>query len=205
MQAFDIAGHLSAPVNFIVHSYEEVNSLLARGWPFFVDIARDGIPLYDAPGHPLASPKNLAPDEVRAEAQKHFDHWFPSASAFLELTQQAYAGGHGKQAVFLLHQSSEALYHCILLVKSLYSPKSHKLTFLRSHAEQIAPELSTIWPDDTKFAKRCFSRLERAYVDARYSPAYDITDEELAWLTERVKLLQDAVLAVCEKALKVPV
>jgi len=68
-QEFEIAGHLSAPVNFIVHSYEEVNSLLARGWPFFVDIARDGIPLYEAPDHPLASPKNLAPEEARAEAR----------------------------------------------------------------------------------------------------------------------------------------
>ncbi|WP_244475457.1 HEPN domain-containing protein, partial [Rhizobium sp. Leaf311] len=188
-------------VNFIVHSYEEVNSLLARGWPFFVDIARDGIPLYEAPGHPLASPKNLAPEEARAEAQKHFDHWFPSANGFLELAQQASVSGHGKHAVFLLHQSTEAFYHCTLLVKSLYSPKSHKLTFLRSQAEQIAPELSTVWPDGTKFAKRCFSRLDRAYVDARYSPAYEIDVEELAWLMERVKALQDGVEGVCERVL----
>ncbi len=34
-QEFEIAGHLSAPVNFIAHSYQEVNSMLARGWPFF--------------------------------------------------------------------------------------------------------------------------------------------------------------------------
>ncbi|WP_350225063.1 HEPN domain-containing protein [Agrobacterium sp. fls2-241-TYG-188a] len=105
-------------------------------------------------------------------------------------------------AAFQLHQSAERFYHCVLNVVSLYSPKSHKLTFLRSQAEQIAPELSTVWPDDTKFAKRCFSRLDRAYVDARYSPAYEIDGEELAWLTERVKLLQDGVKGVCERALK---
>ncbi|NTF33958.1 HEPN domain-containing protein [Rhizobium skierniewicense] len=202
VQAFDIAGHLSAPVNFIVHSYEEVNSLLARGWPFFVDIARDGIPLYDAPGHPLASPKNLTSEEVRAEAQKHFDHWFLSAAHRFELAMIATQRDFLKEAVFDLHQTAERLYHCVLNVISLYSPKSHKLTFLRSQADRIAPELGAVWPDDTKFAKRCFSRLERAYVDARYSPSYEITDEELAWLAERVKLLQDVVLAVCERALK---
>ena len=205
VQEFEIAGHLSAPVNFIVHSYQEVNSLLARGWPFFVDIARDGIPLYEAPGHPLTSPKNLAPEEARAEAQKHFDHWFPSASAFQAASLFLMERGNLAEAAFQLHQAAERLYHCILLVLALYSPKSHKLKFLRSQAEQIAPELSAVWPDDTKFAKRCFARLERAYVDARYSPGYDITEEELAWLTERVKLLQDTVLDVCERALKVVV
>ncbi len=204
-QEFEIAGHLSAPVNFIVHSYAEVNSLLARGWPFFVDIARDGIPLYEAPGHPLASPKNLAPEEARAEAQKHFDHWFPLAKHALQLAETSVMNGVYRDAAFMLHQSSERLYHCVLLVKSLYSPKSHKLTFLRSQAEQIASELNTVWPDDTKFAKRCFSRLDRAYVDARYSPAYEIDGEELAWLTERVKLLQDGVKGVCERELEAAV
>ena len=53
--------HLATPVNFIVHTIMDVNDQLRRGRPFFVDIARDGIVLYEAPGHPLASPVNLAP------------------------------------------------------------------------------------------------------------------------------------------------
>lgn len=113
--------------------------------------------------------------------------------------------GFAKEAVFDLHQTTERLYHCVLNVVSLYSPKSHKLRFLRSQAEQIAPELSTVWPNETKFAKRCFNRLDRAYVDARYSPAYEITDEELAWLMERVKLLQDGVKGVCKQVLHIGV
>jgi hypothetical protein len=41
------------------------------------------------------------------------------------------------------------------------------------------------------------SRLDRAYVGARYSPAYEITNEELAWLTERVAHLQGLVERIC--------
>jgi HEPN domain-containing protein len=81
---------------------------------------------------------------MRAEAQKHFDHWFPSAAHRYELAVMAVQKGFSKEAAFLLHQSTEALYHCILLVKSLYSPKSHKLKFLRPQAEQIAPELTEV-------------------------------------------------------------
>ena len=87
---------------------------------------------------------------------------------------------------------------------ALYSPKSHKLTFLRSQAERIAPLLIDIWPRDSRFAKRSFTRLDRAYVDARYSPAYEITGEELAWLVERVTILQETVAAICAEHLTGP-
>lgn len=86
----------------------------------------------------------------------------------------------------------------------LYSPKSHRLSVLRSHAERLAPQLIDIWPRDTRFAKRCFTRLDRAYVGARYSHAYEITGEELAWLVERVKVLQATVATICAERLDGP-
>jgi uncharacterized protein len=59
------------------------------------------------------------------------------------------------------------------------------------------------WPRATKFERRCFELLRRAYVDARYSPHYKITVEELAWLGERVIALQALVKSVCEDRLDV--
>ena len=85
-----------------------------------------------------------------------------------------------------------------MLVLTLYSPKSHKLNFLRSQAERIAPSLIAAWPRTTRFEQRNFELLRRAYVDARYSPHDKVTDEELAWLAERVGVLQDLVRDVCE-------
>lgn len=202
LQELTITQNITTPVNFIVHTYADLNSQLARGLPFFVDIARDGVALYEAPGYPLASPKELSPEEARNEAKKHFDHWFPLARHAIKLSEQSLENGVSRDAAFMLHQAAERLYHCVLLVLALYSPKSHKLTFLRSQAERLVPSLIGVWPRDTRFARRCFSRLDRAYVDARYSPAYEITDEELAWLTERVRLLQEAVAQVCAEALE---
>lgn len=201
LQELTITRRLATPVNFIVHSYDDVNDQLTHGRPFFVDIARDGIVLHELPGYPLASPKTLAPEEARAEARRHFEHWFPNASAFFDLAKRAIEDEHDKQAAFLLHQATEGLYHCTLLVLALYSPKSHRLTVLRSQAERIAPQLIDVWPRDTRFAKRCFTRLDRAYVGARYSPAYEITSEELTWLVERVTTLQDTVAAICTERL----
>jgi predicted nucleotidyltransferase/HEPN domain-containing protein len=197
-----ITRHLETPVNFIVHSLHDLNDQLARGRPFFADIARDGIALYDAPGHPLASPKQLSAEETRKEAQRHFEQWFPSASHRYELAEEAIKRGYVKEAAFDLHQVIERLYHCVLLVMTLYSPKSHRLSVLRSHAERVEPRLIDAWPRNTRFARRCFSRIDRAYVEARYSPQYSITDEELAWAVQRVTVLQEIVSMVCHERLE---
>jgi hypothetical protein len=96
---------------------------------------------------------------------------------------------------------AERFYHCVLTVLTLYSPKSHRLTFLRSQAERIAPRLIEVWPRDSRFAKRSFTRLDRAYVNARYSPDYEINGEELAWLVDRVTVLQETVAVICGERL----
>ncbi|MDR3511027.1 MAG: nucleotidyltransferase [Caulobacteraceae bacterium] len=59
------------------------------------------------------------------------------------------------------------------------------------------------WPRASRFEQRCFELLRRAYVDARYSPHYRITVEELAWLGERVAVLQQLVKSACEARLDV--
>jgi hypothetical protein len=105
------------------------------------------------------------------------------------------------EASFDLHQATERFYHCALLTLSLYSPKSHRLKVLRSQAERIDSRLIAAWPRDSRFSRRCFELLSRAYVEARYSSKYKIADEELAWLVERVKALQAVVEAICRERL----
>ncbi len=58
------------------------------------------------------------------------------------------------------------------------------------------------WPRDNRIARRRFELLSRVYVEARYSPNYEISAEDLAWLIERVKLLQDLVKASCLERLE---
>ncbi|WP_430442544.1 nucleotidyltransferase domain-containing protein [Shinella sp.] len=201
LQELTITRQLATPVNFIVHSYQDVNDQLAQGRPFFVDIARDGVVLYEASGFPLTSPKTLTPEATRDLAQQYFEQWFPDTAELLAGAAFYRDRGNLNLAAFQLHQATERLYHCTLLVLALYSPKSHKLTFLRSQAERIAPQLIDIWPRDSRFAKRSFARLDRAYVDARYSPAYEITGEELVWLIDRVTMLQKTVAKICTERL----
>ena len=198
---YQITHRLTAPANFIVHSLTDVNGQLKRGRPFFIDIVRDGIALYEAPDHPFEQPARLSQDDAVKEARKYFNEWLESAGHYLRQADHAIADGAPKVAAFDLHQSVERLYHCTQLVLTLYSPKSHKLNFLRSQAERLAPELVDAWPRGSRFEQRCWELLRRAYVDARYSPHYKISAEELTWLSDHARALADAVRTVCERRL----
>jgi len=201
MRDMTIAGTLSAPVNLIVHTLTDVNAQLEKGRPFFTDIVRDGVALYEAEGFPFAQPRNLPPEDAKVEAQKHFDEWFASARGFSRNAGYAVRDGDLKLAAFLFHQAAERFYHCTLLVLTLYSPKSHRLNFLRSHAEELAPPLIAVWPRDDRFARRCYELLRQAYVNARYSPHYVVTEEELRWTGEQIEELGRIVHEICTERL----
>ncbi|QDX25069.1 HEPN domain-containing protein [Sphingomonas suaedae] len=193
-----ISKRISAPVAFIVHSLSDVNDQLMRGRPFFIDAIQQGIALYEVDGYPFAEPQPLTEEAARAEAQKSFDYWFPLSVHGLSLARTSIENGVPRDA---MHQAAERAYHCLLLTLTLYSPKSHKLNFLRAQAEPLVHGLIAVWPRDTKYARRCFELLQQAYVNARYSPHYKITPEELDWLAERVELLQKTVRDVCARRL----
>jgi HEPN domain-containing protein len=146
-----------------------VNQQLSRGRPFFIDIVRDGIVLYELGTHSFDTPTPLSREESREEERQYFDKWFPIAGQFLEMAKFGISRGYNNIAAFQLHQATEHFYHTVLHVLTLYSPKSHKINFLRDRSEDFARELIPVWPRDTKFARRCFELLQQAYVNARYS------------------------------------
>ena len=190
--------NLRTPVSLIYHSLDDVNEKLRLGRYFFMDIVREGILLFEEPGHPFAEPKPLSPAEALRESREYFEEWFESAGEFLIHAQDAGQRGWSKKAAFELHQAAERFYHCLFLVRTLYSPKTHNLNQLRQLAEAMEPRLKEVWPRSTKFERRCYELLRDAYVKARYSRHYRISDEELAWLGARVEVLRTLVRELCE-------
>ena len=190
--------NLRTPVSLIYHSLDDVNEKLRLGRYFFMDIVREGVVLFEEPGHPFVEPKPLSPAEALRESRDYFEEWFESAVDFQQSASDARDRGKNKLAAFLLHQATERFYHCLFLVRTLYSPKTHNLNQLRQLAEAMEPGLKEVWPRTTKFERRCYELLRDAYVKARYSRHYRISDEQLAWLVDRVGMLQEIVRELCE-------
>ena len=190
---------LQTPVNFIVHTLQQVNDGLAHGRYFFMDIAKDGIALYDGDDTELHEPKPKTPDQAYAMAKEYFDEWFPSGAALLEGAQFYVGKSRLKEAAFSLHQATERLYHCVLLVCTFYTPHNHNIGFLRTQAERLDRRLHGIWPMDNRRERAMFEKLKDAYVKARYSKHYRITEEELSWLGARVEELGKTVHEICSE------
>lgn len=197
-----ITGAMRTPVNFIVHTLQEVNDGLAHGRYFFMDIAKDGIALYQSDDTELHQPKPKTPEQALEMAQEYYDDWFPSSMRKFKLTQDAMEQEFWKEAAFLLHQTTESLYHCVLLVCTFYTPHVHNLGFLRTQAERIDARLTYVWPGETRRDRAHFEKLKEAYVKARYSKHYRITKEELEWLGEQVEELGRVVHEVCSERLE---
>jgi predicted nucleotidyltransferase len=190
-------------VNIIVHDLDDVNQALKRGEYFWADIVRDGIVLYELPNHPLAAPVPLTQADALRMAERYFDGNLQDIDRWLKTVQfhlkQAEADkGFLNHAAFTLHQATERAYACYLLTTTFYFPKSHNIKFLRSLAEDKEPRLIEAWPRATKIDRRRFELLKRAYVEARYSPNYSISIEDLDALYASVKRLRDIVAKLCE-------
>ncbi|MBA4806895.1 nucleotidyltransferase and HEPN domain-containing protein [Brevundimonas sp.] len=194
-------GEIRTPVSIIVHSLDDVNEQLDRGRYFFADILRDGVILYDTPASKLHKPATIKAKAALAEAEEFFAEWMASSQDFSEVAAFCVMQDKPKMAAFNLHQATEHLYHCLLLVVTLYSGKAHNLAFLRKKAEGIDARLAAAWPRETKFERRCFELLREAYVKARYSKHYKISREELDWLTERVEILRGLTTTTCQERL----
>jgi uncharacterized protein len=184
---------IGRPVNIIVHSLDEVNQALKRGEYFWVDIARDGIALYELPRHELAVPMPASAKDVFVMTKAYFEDWLGKVDSSLKGADFYLSEAELKDAAFTLHQATERAYACFLLVRTLYFPRSHNIKFLRSLAEDNEPRLIEAWPRASKLERRRFELLKRAYVEARYSANYQIGREDLDALAVSVRRLRDLV------------
>ncbi len=193
---------IKRPVNIIVHALDEVNQSLKRGEYFWVDIARDGIVLYELPCHPLATPMPLTPADAYQMARAYFEEWLGKVTDAIEIAEFCIEKDKWKDAAFTLHQATERAYICFLLVRTLYFPRSHNIKFLRSLAEDSEPRLIDVWPRDRRLDRRRFQLLKRAYVEARYSTAYQIDVDDLAAILACVRTLRDVVEQLSRECLE---
>ena len=102
----------------------------------------------------------------------------------------------------MLHQSVERFYGAVTLVFVNYRFRTHDLVRLGRKAVSYNTEFGTVFPMDTNEQKKAFNLLRKAYIDARYKDSYEITKEQLEYLAERVRLLQELTKASCEKKIE---
>jgi predicted nucleotidyltransferase/HEPN domain-containing protein len=190
---------IETPVGLIVHGAREISNFLHDGQYFFVDLAREGVVLYELDDRPLAEAKQLSTADALRVAEEHFEKQFRNAVDFLKGSKFFVQEENINLATFNLHQSVETAYSCYLLTHTNYTPASHNLKFLRGLSEDRDHRLIDIWPRDRQRFTTWYNILNEAYVKARYSKRFEVSEEALTWLQERTAELHKLVETLCRE------
>lgn len=169
---------IETPVSFIVDSRREVNTYLKEGQYFFSDIRKEGIVLYELDDESLPEPEPLSPADRLRVAKEHFDHRFRAASKFYKGAMFFLGEGDLNEAAFLMHVIGECEQHAGI------------------------GRLIEAFPRDQHRERAWLNTLNEAYVKARYSEHFEITDEALSWLGERTAELLKLVKIGCSELLE---
>jgi len=198
-EARGIAGRV--PVSLLVHSIAHVNQEIRTGQYFFADIVNEGVLLFNSRRVQLAKPKALNAGERLALAERNCRYWFESASGFFQGSIYYAARRMPAHAAFLLHQAAERYFHAALLVFTGYKPKTHDLERLANQTAPLHSALGGALPRTEPEDERLFKLLKRAYIEARYSKSYRVTDDELGILRAHVRDLGARVREACAEKL----
>ena len=182
---------------FINYGIDDFNYALSIAHYFETEIKREGIILYDSGEYKLARRRKLDFEEIKERAQKYYNEKTEWANDFLMAYDGLYKHDRYKIASFQLHQATENFLRVIPMVFILYGHKDHNLTVLMKACKEYAPEIFKVFPRDTPEEERLFKLLERAYVESRYNPDFEITKEDIDALLPKVEHLRDIVEKVC--------
>lgn len=193
----------STTVQFIDESIDDLNKAIDKNRYFYTDIKREGIMLYNSGRYKLALRRKQNYREIKELAEEYYNERFERGNEFLLGAIFYNEQGLHKMASFNLHQACENYYNSIILTFTLYSPKEHSLIKLSARAKTHSLESSKAFPRNTEEEKRLFDLLQDAYVQARYSLHFRITQEDIEALIPKVELLRDIARQCCEERIKV--
>lgn len=182
---------------FVNYGIEDFNYALSKAHYFETEIKRDGVILYDSGAYKLARRRKLDYTEIKERAQKYFDDKFGRALSFVRSANHDINDGDNLMASFHLHQSAENFLRTIPMAFILYGHKSHDLSELMNAAKKHTTEIFKAFPRDTEEERRLFDLLQRAYIESRYNPDFEITKADIDALIPKVEMLRDIVEKVC--------
>jgi len=199
LESDSIQKKVSKIISPVVVSPEELNDHLAVGQYFFKEIVDRGQLLYNTGRFSLAEMRRLEPEEYVELVKKDFKYWRAEAEEFWDFFQFGQQKKYLLRTAFCLHQVVEASSVMVELVYSRNRSKTHDLDILMKKLIHFVSEAAKIFPKDTEFQKQAYKRLYKAYNSARYDQDYEIEEDELKYLGERVKILLDLAIRSCEE------
>lgn len=197
----EIAGINHQKIACSLHNEGNVRDALKAGHLFYTLALRPENLLYDSGEMALPPVTAEALQALKTNLQQTVALYGCKAKQFeacanLLLQQEA------PLALFMLQQAAELAMRGILIAFSGYDKKTHELRSLKKHLRRCAPQLLSVFPDNTGEETRLLTLLESAYLGARYNPACSFNSADACCLHQRVSNLLQAAERVKESVVQ---
>lgn len=173
----------------VVHRLHAVQDALRESSFFFSCLCQQGVPVYGDMALLAGDIPSSAVWPALEGLERQWDRWFGLSRNFLSTAAESASRGWHTLAVFMLHQAVEHACIAIIRVCMGYRPTTHSLSRLLRLVENIAVQISAIFPCATEEEQTLFNVLQKAYSDARYRDVYTISAADVAILIARVRTL----------------
>jgi HEPN domain-containing protein len=174
---------------------KEVYRLIQEGhWFYCKYCTKDGL-IYDDRINDLPEAVDQLSFKDQIEKQKElFKTGTLKADQFLEGANYYYHKNQNELSAFMLPQAVELSLRSFHQFITDHNPTTHNLYKLRRLCLSFCPEIKKIFPLDTNQENELFYLLQKAYVKARYSEDFIITDIDLESLLNKSTKLQKLFL-----------
>lgn len=192
-----------ANVAVIVDRVDKINQALLNGSSFYTTIYHSGNVIYDNQKEMFVAPgagESIGKRIVKRE--QFWEHWNNLSLGFLKGAEYFAQEKINELSVFMLHQSLQHCYSGMLRVLMGYRTNSNSLRRLLQLIENALPE-SSLAPFNrtTPEYARLTALLLKGFSDARYNDKFEITDEEVSKLIDRIRHILMAADTTCQERL----
>ena len=187
-----------------VHNYGLLNTLMSKGHIFYATACIEENVVYRKSTDevfPVADPEQV--EITKAMVSRLFKGGMEKAENFYDGAQHYFNDGENEMAIFMLQQTCELTYRCLLNVLRGKDLKCHSPAILRKHLKRFAPEIIGVFSMNEAAELEYLQVLEEAYVKSRYQPNYKIDQELIGLLNDKVGLLQERAFELFEKRMAI--
>ena len=125
----------------------------------------------------------------KEECEKNFAFGWQLSQSFYAGAEFYHCANQKNLAAFMLHQSAEHALKTILRVHMRYVLEIHLIDYLLRSAALYSLQLRDVFKPSDPGDQKLLRILDNAYLDARYSYDFQVCDNELSILTERIKCI----------------
>ncbi len=187
-----------------IHNYGLLNKLIQNGHLFYHTACIEKNVIYKKSNAEAFICNDV--DRIIAaklEAEQTFEKGIAKAVNFYDGAQHYIEADLNDMAMFMLHQACELTYRCLLNVLRGKDVKCHSPAVLLKHLKRFAPAIVGIFDALEEKELDYLQVLEDAYVKSRYNRNYNIENELLIFLNQKIALLQQTAIHLFNEKMEI--